>query len=1172
SYIHFLGQLTEVESFEAWHSATSCLSQLLLNRRTLVQRLFESDDVLSISAPLPPVVEGQPVPPELTEPGEFQHTRGFILLENLCRIMVLDVEYFCTSTKVIPVNENNSVLVVWSQSNQIPMELEVIESNLMLLSRIPRRFIVSSTASSSWWGHLLNIWISDDSSGAHSLPKTLRITESSETMRTKLGLISLSASNEFIISPKLRAAFLVSGLSQLHAIALAGITGEDFLQMIVEIPLLLLDSSTATCLVECATRLKITASTAKQKVVLQFLQTKASVEANSNAADFHTNPLLTTSRVFVRPNLIAPPPLLSPKKSFTSPRSIMSPTLSARPPVSPESPTASKNLWRDFFNRLTEAQADFLTQSEAFCSTLLKINSSIAVRNRWMQDLVNVLQTVQTSTKRGRGASASASLTSTSMGDMLKILPNVAAVTFAYSLIRSCLLTGFATSDTKTVSRYQKAIELSLATFPKIAFHSGLLERLLLNPLRSALEKKDGNQMDISLDRPKPFVLELPINSEMLESPLERQMEALTLYGISSIGIESEDAAWSVVRRHVLQNQGDADEGNRRSRNFLVEEFVHNTSPTILRGCLRRILQEDVTTLDSGLVLDTIIGILNLPALRSAVSLEEYHSKPDSGNIYSLIHRLTTPHEGMRLIAHVCLEASKHSTLIREKLISIRAPMIDLALQTYPSPLPFMEYLAGFRELPPSNLPSDLTKCHLLIDLNDTARSLLLCTYFRRPGIIYALSRTETRAFLRNPGTSSKCFESREVSRIGGNILTSLSSKFDTVRVFAGPQIVAMAVQHPHLSLRLVPLIASLAQGRFDVSLTSSNNAAGGGGSGDVDEVFFNPSAVAGTISWKAFESSKQDNFYLSVLRFMEVLAFSTDSEHNDGVLFSPEAECFREHIHSILASMIHVMASYYRQLRYNEQFEHRLSALLRAYRRGIGKDCQWNAVSMEELTWLSGRSSLFAGLTSDSPNASSLLPPPSVKNFPHLQASIQKIRNPTSLEEIEHTLLDLEKVTERKPWFLEPFVAELEHRLLGSICLNFDGHSPKDAKLQPLLFKLFFRYYRSVPQQAPEVLKRVYLPCLWSSMNVGAAIDYLPEAAVLAPHLIPLLLHAAASRLVVRSGSAVGCDSIVNAIKGIVFRLPLEGFYQASIDYATGGIQSAISGSKFQKRGLNKT
>ncbi|VDO07439.1 unnamed protein product [Rodentolepis nana] len=1145
-----------------------------MNRKILIQHLLESDDMLSISAPLPPMVEGQPAPPEPTEPVELQHKRGFILLENLCRIMVLNVEYFCTSTKVIPVNENNSVLVVWSQSNQLPMDLEVIESNLLFLSRIPQRFIASDTVGSSWWGHLLNIWISDDGSGAHNLPKIQHITHSSETMRTKLGLISLSTSNEFTISPKLRAAFLASGLSQLRAIALAGITGEDFLQMLVDIPTPLLDSNTATRLVECAGRLNITPLTAKQKLILQSLQMKANLEATSSAADSHTNSLLTTSRVFVRQNLTTPPPLLSPKKSFTSPRILVSPNPLARPPVSPESPTASKNLWRDFFNKLAGSQADFHTQSEAFCSALIKINSSAVVRNRWMQDLVNVLQTVQTPTKRGRGTSSSASSKSPPMGDMLKVLPNLTAVTFAYSLIRSCLLLGLTMSDNKTVNRYQKAIELSISEFPKIAFHTSLMERLLLNPLRSALDKKDGSQVDVLLDEPKSSPLGLPLNPERLESlTLAQQMQVLTIYGISSIEIESEDGAWSLIQKLVLHNKGDANEDKRRSRYFLAEEIVHNTSPTILRECLRRILQEDVITLDSELVLDTILGIINLPALRFAVPLEEYHSKPDAGNIYSLVHRLTNPHEGMRLITHICLEASKSPELIRDKLISIRAPIIDLALQSYPSPLPFMEYLANFRELPPSHLPSDLTKCHLPIDLSDSAKSLLLCTYFRRPGIIYALSRTETQAFLRNPGTSPKCFESREVNRIGGNILTSLSSKFDAVRVFAGPQIIAMASQHPLLALRLVPLIAGLAQGRFDVSLTSSNNEAGrgGGGGGDVDDIFFNPSAVAGTISWKAFESSKQDNFYFSVLRFMEVLAFSTDSKH-DGVLFSPEAECFREHIHSIFASMIHVMASYYRQLRYSEQFEHRLSALLRAYRRGIGKDSQWSAVSVEELNWLSARSSLFTGFTSDSPSASSIiLPPPSIKNLPHLQSSIQKIRNPTSLEAIEHTLLDLEKMTERKPLFLEPFVADLEHHLLKSVHSSFDGCSPEDAKLQPLLYKLFFRYYRSVPHQAPEVLERVFLPCLRGSLNVGTAIDYLPEAAVLAPHLIPRLLHAAASRLVVRSGSAAGCDSIVNVIKGIVFRLPLEGFYQASIDYATGGIQSAISGSKFQKRGLNK-
>lgn len=55
-------------------------------------------------------------------------------------------------------------------------------------------------------------------------------------------------------------------------------------------------------------------------------------------------------------------------------------------------------------------------------------------------------------------------------------------------------------------------------------------------------------------------------------------------------------------------------------------------------------------------MLDTILGILNLPTLRSAVPLEECHSRPDSGNIYSFLHRLSHPSEGMRLIAHICLE------------------------------------------------------------------------------------------------------------------------------------------------------------------------------------------------------------------------------------------------------------------------------------------------------------------------------------------------------------------------------------------------------------------------------------------------------------------------------------------------------------------------------------
>lgn len=96
--------------FQAWHPAMSCLSQLILNRRTLIQHLIDSDEVLTILAPPPPVVEGFSQPPQ-PEVGEFRQTLGFIVLENICRIMALNVEYFCTSTKVIPVNEKNVRLI-----------------------------------------------------------------------------------------------------------------------------------------------------------------------------------------------------------------------------------------------------------------------------------------------------------------------------------------------------------------------------------------------------------------------------------------------------------------------------------------------------------------------------------------------------------------------------------------------------------------------------------------------------------------------------------------------------------------------------------------------------------------------------------------------------------------------------------------------------------------------------------------------------------------------------------------------------------------------------------------------------------------------------------------------------------------------------------------------------
>ena len=86
----------------------SCVSQLLLNRRTLVRHLLDSTGVLSIDTPIPPLSQDDSQPEAALETEEFRSTVGFIVLENICRLMILDIDYYCTSTSVvIPVNEKN---------------------------------------------------------------------------------------------------------------------------------------------------------------------------------------------------------------------------------------------------------------------------------------------------------------------------------------------------------------------------------------------------------------------------------------------------------------------------------------------------------------------------------------------------------------------------------------------------------------------------------------------------------------------------------------------------------------------------------------------------------------------------------------------------------------------------------------------------------------------------------------------------------------------------------------------------------------------------------------------------------------------------------------------------------------------------------------------------------
>ncbi|VDD81504.1 unnamed protein product [Mesocestoides corti] len=1246
AYIIFLGQLTE-NSLVAWRPSIGCLSQLILNRKALVQCLFSLTDLMDIQPPMPPHQSNSSHRDD--QEANIRKSAGFIVLENISRILALDVDYYCTSANVIPVNEKNSVFVAWSPSRQCPMELEVIESHLVLLSRIPKRFTGGSC--SSWWGHLLDIWFVYNADGVATLPDMVSLTSSSsaEPLHTKRGLVSLTVDNKLSLSAELKAAFVTSGLPQLISTALSDTHPDELLQIICTIPPMLLDANIATRLVDLANELHVIPSTPKQTILVEALRKRARQQMASGESN---SPVLATSRVFANPHIS--PPVLTPKKRVLSPL----PSPHSRQPVpasnepeadstsvaldTQEPPSGSRNLWRVLLSRLVEVGDNFAQLSDLFCCTLARIKNSPATRNKWMQDLTNELQSPLLSPKRGKTGSSAVTLV-----DLFDGLPKNSAVNYALTLVRSCLTPGISSSDAKLAGRYQKSMELCIGQFEQKGFSSPLMELLLLRPLKLLTTKKPAERIAKSneplesgvllliadqlqmrqlmlscavmaqlktlliinfYDRKRRIIsfLYSSFNPETFSSSLEHQMESLSVFGASSalspstkaralLGVSGSHSVsvdppthhlWTVMRYLIFENTAEIN----KKKYCLLEELVHNNSASILRVCLHNVLQEDVNAVSSSLVLDFVTCVLNLPAFSSPVPLAEPHMRPDPGSAYTLFHRLMDPIEGMRLIAHVHIEASGVSDLRRDQTIAGRAPLIDLALQCYLQPcLHFVEYLAGFLDTL-ELLPSDLAQPALKEEGNQTvARRLLLCLYLRRPGLIGSLKSHNSRKFLRKPVSSGEipsCFEYKEVSLLGPSFLIGLSGSSDVVRETSLLSSLALAVHHPRLCLRLLPLISCLSQGRLDTSLAVGS------------------SSSTGNLSWGKFVARHHIDFYTGLLQFMEVLAFTKDQEGTGGVLFCAEAEMYMASVDGVLSSLIHVAASYPNHVtKMAGGFGNRLSRLLQSYARhaswahsenglfgadrgGVGRDGKARGEGNRTRLEMLRLANLFHELSCLVPLMANysvpsgrqtflplpLTPPKTPKhcNAAVLKPFIQRLRHSANFVEVYTILSDLDALTERKTEALVYFQAELEHLVTcpqpeWQRGVTVDEKPKTSPSLFPLLFKLLFRLLRHSPEKAGDSLLSFFLPCLsgrGTKTDVSAALDHLPEACLLAPHLAPCLLHAAAFLVCTKTNA--NRSRIISSVSQALVRMSLDGVNAACIEHAASGLLNTATGPKF--------
>ncbi|KAL7064984.1 hypothetical protein AAHC03_05189 [Spirometra sp. Aus1] len=969
TYILFVGQLTEYPDFTAWRPVMTCFGQLLLTRRSLVHDLFTSSRPLDIEpySSLAREADAAAATTNVSTRGvssqTFQalHSSGFIILEVIASIFVRDIDYYCTSAEAIPVDEKNSVFVAWSAGRECPMELETLESHLVLLSCVPRSLAVlahSWPSPTAWWIRLLDTWFHrlEGDKPRYAFPHMASLAAKEETMRTPRGLLTFNPATQsacpLTLAPELRSAFLLTDQPQMVCVALDGLESVELVDLVRSTPPLLLSPSTAVQLLELLSELPEPAL-AGTAGIMRLLGLRAQKRASVDGVD------LATSHVFGTPTSTA-----------VSTGTPAAPS-SAKPPFSTGRPRTAdgKNLWRDLVFRLSaEAGGPAL---KIFSSVLTNQLHSAACRSKWILDLFNELNSAAgtPSNRRSLGCPSS-----TALVDLILDLPEPQLCRML--LLISIAITRTSGGDEKLLSRQQSTRELCISRFERALEMrqsspvDRLVRQILLKPLRRAsrpfpvIVEDSTASCSFSLSCPDEVSLRLPL-SQLIDpvfGSLEQRLQLLTLFGFSaalppdmrtvsmlkmaspgeSASQSDLDNFWSLVRSLVFSEAEGKTAFDPPVRRFLLEELVHNAGSSILRLCLRRILHEDVSLLSSSRVLDFVTTLLNLPTFAPPVPLAEPHERPDVGTFYSALHRFTDPVEALHLLLHILSEsiASSKSQERDEKILSAvesklstRSALFDLALQSWPRiSVICLEILCGFADASPANLPSNLFRILMSFvrsnssALRQHAQNFLICVYLRRPGLKYLLTSSKAHILLSQPSaaclTIPICFEQSEIDRLGPSFLIGLSSSQETVRDMSAIASCTLAVNHPRACLRLLPLAAGLSQGRLESASTGGLTS----------------------ISWTKFVSRYHLDFFLGLLHFMELLAFQTcfdvftaTEEHIRtskpmGILFSAEAETYRYSIDRILLGLIHVMASYPNHARKMSGLSVRLARLLQAY------------------------------------------------------------------------------------------------------------------------------------------------------------------------------------------------------------------------------------------------
>ncbi|CAH8849163.1 unnamed protein product [Trichobilharzia szidati] len=653
------------------------------------------------------------------------------------------------------------------------------------------------------------------------------------------------------------------------------------------------------------------------------------------------------------------------------------------------------------------------------------------------------------------------------------------------------------------------------------------------------------------------------------------------------------------------------------NHNYFINELLNQANPVFLRKLVCVLLQyTDTEQIQPVKALNFITALFTLPRLLYPVPRAEPRDRPDAAVALSSVHLLSLV-EACKLIEYVLSEAYE---LVKQnddkrivnwdalnKLYSRRIPLLDMAIVQWPkSCILLLEITSGLTDIHTvlSNVNDQLTlhtylpisllknnniiKCIKSDELwSILAFRLILCLYFRRPGIANLFTSSITRQLICYPhpvnskfsnlhhfiekfglsNQNSSKFSQPEVDRIGPILLVSLTASNMSIMDTAQLAYKALITHHTRAALRLIPIICGLSEGRLGISWAQFTHKR-------YHLLFSNLLHILEILSTTSMDSSAE--------MLLDVYANNGSlSAVENGALFSREVLPYSKYVERLLANLIAALASFHENARHLSGFPKRLAKLLQFH----AQFAPWSMNFNETVSFLKENQNINDNFDILAEKFEEFIPIPSMLtevnesyedkhhysssllsviskcrgqiskqwNLAVLQPFVYHLRTCIHPEMLCNLLCELEIASKRRISILLHFKSELESLI---------GHSSETVA--NLAVQLLLRLLHHYPHLAQTVVTNTIIPYLCTkSHNLNRfslpILSMLPDVVMLAPYSSPKLMQLCAEHIIFGVPDETTYQAI-DYYEVSMRRLTLDGLDGACIEHASSALTNTTS------------